>query len=105
MNRALKASATLPEKTDRDLNVSGQPEYLLTAEAATLLRFNTPHLFHKWAQRNRVPVLHRGRTLLYERRVLVAFLEGRGWTKRHAAHSTAPSGARHHTDIENRRQA
>ena len=60
----------------------GDPEspYLLTHEAARLLRFTSPHLFHKWAKRNRVPVLRRGRTLLYERRVLEAFLSQKRWT-------------------------
>jgi hypothetical protein len=71
------------DRLERDEQI-GDPlsPYLLTEEAARFLRFNTPHLFHKWAVRHRVPVLRRGRTLLYEKRVLVAFMEGRPWTTR-----------------------
>ena len=57
--------------------------YFLTSEAAVYLRFKTARLFREWAIRNRVPVLHRGRTLLYDRRVLDAFVQQRSWTLKH----------------------
>jgi hypothetical protein len=63
--------------------------YLLSDEAARFLRFNTRALFVKWAKRNRVPVCRRGRTLLYKRAVLEAFIEGKTWTNRHALTATA----------------
>jgi hypothetical protein len=49
--------------------------YLLSEEAAAFLRFKDARLFREWAKRNRVPVLHRGRTLLYRRSVLESFLQ------------------------------
>lgn len=62
----------------------GDPDspYLLSHEAAQFLRFNTPALFVKWAKRNRIPVAHRGRTLLYRKSVLIGFVEQR---RRHGA--------------------
>ena len=86
--------------------LSNQPELLPSDEAAIFLRFDrkpngqtrtpreTARLFREWAHRNRVPVLYRGRTLLYERRVLVAFLERRDWTKKHADTVARSSGGR-----------
>ena len=65
--------------------------YLRTDEAARFLRFDGPRaraLFRKWALRHRVPVCRRGRTLLYERRVLEAFLKGQDWTVRRAVHGS-----------------
>lgn len=58
--------------------------YLLTDEAARFLRFSNTRLFREWANRHHVPVQRRGRTLLYDRRVLIAFIEQRPWTRRHA---------------------
>jgi hypothetical protein len=90
MKRRLQPSTTPAQEPNGHADVSREPQYLLRDEAADFLRFKGPrrgHLFYKWAQRNRVPVLHRGRTLLYERRVLVAFLEQRVWTKQHAEQS------------------
>ncbi len=76
MKRGLQATAGDAQ------SALGDPDspYLLTEEAATFLRFSTPHLFYKWARRNRVPVLRRGRTLLYRRSVLDAFLQQKPWT-------------------------
>jgi hypothetical protein len=61
--------------------------YLLTDEASRFLRFKDARLFREWAKRNRVPVLHRGRTLLYRRSVLELFLQLK--PSRHAATVTA----------------
>lgn len=90
MKRQLEPSTARTEQADPNPHLAGQPVYLLTAEAADLLRFNTPHLFHKWALRNRVPVLRRGRTLLYERRVLEALLR----QKRHGARTVTAQPSR-----------
>ena len=87
--------------------VSDAAENLLSIEAARFLGFDRKHsgevrtpretmrLFREWAKRVRVPVLHRGRTLLYERRVLLAFLKGDNWTRnRHAQTVTASTDGR-----------
>lgn len=74
MNRRLRSFEAGAAGTEQRQRASDSP-YLLTEEAAELLRFNTPALFYKWAKRNRIPVLRRGRTLLYDRRVLNAFLK------------------------------
>jgi hypothetical protein len=63
----------LPDLSQSALGVAESP-YLLTDEAARFLRFKDARLFREWAKRNRVPVLHRGRTLLYRRSVLESFL-------------------------------
>ena len=89
MKRALELPAPQPEQADRHgdlVEQLGDPlsPYLLTDEAARYLRFASAHLFRKWATRNRVPVQRRGRTLLYERRVLDAFLNLKPWTLRHS---------------------
>jgi hypothetical protein len=55
--------------------------FLLTHEAARYLRFADARLFREWALRNRVPVLRRGRTLLFEKSVLRAFIDQKPWTK------------------------
>lgn len=60
------------------------PDLLLTEEAAALLRFDGPNAvanFFKWAYRHGVPRLHRGRTVLWEKRVLLDFLHGKKWTR------------------------
>ncbi len=93
MNRLLKAQTRQTQSLDRLADVEGQPENLLSVEAARFLGFDRNHrgdtrtpretmrLFREWAKRKRVPVLHRGRTLLYERRVLLAFLRDDPWTR------------------------
>ncbi len=72
----------MPDQTDDGTDI-GDPlsPYLLTHEASRYLRFTSARLFYKWAIRQRVPVLRRGRTLLYDRRVLDAFIRGASWTK------------------------
>lgn len=84
--RALQAAATLPQQPEGDPHVPDQlgdplSPYFLADEAARFLRFNTTNLFRKWATRHLVPQLRRGRTVLYERRVLEAFLRGKPWTQ------------------------
>lgn len=94
MKRLRQSVTTCPEQPQGNAHVAGEcgdpaSPYLLTDEAARFLRFPSAHLFRKWAGRNRVPVQRRGRTLLYERRVLVAFLNGEAWTVRHSAQSVS----------------
>lgn len=86
MKRGLVADAAGVELQD---GYADSP-YLLSDEAAQFLKFRTRHLFLKWAKRHRVPVCHRGRTLLYKRVVLEAFVEGRQWT--HGRQSAASRG-------------
>lgn len=86
MKRQFKAAAPVAEQTDRSLHLPGESPYLLTAEAARFLKFDlrgdgterpiakAMHLFREWAVRNHIPELRRGRTLLYDRRVLAASL-------------------------------
>lgn len=73
-NRPLQSEPSVPEQSNRDFD----SPYLLTHEAAVYLRFNTANLFRKWAVRNRIPAKRRGRTLLYDRRVLEASIAVRG---------------------------
>lgn len=65
---------SLPDLSQPALGIAESP-YFLTDEAARFLRFRDARLFREWAKRNRVPVLHRGRTLLYRRSVLESFLQ------------------------------
>lgn len=89
MKRHLQAVAPSAEKPFRDEHVAdSSPQFLLTDEAAALLRFEGKHatkLFVKWANRWNVPRLHRGRTLLWQRRILLDFLAQKRWTKRRSA--------------------
>ena len=90
MKRGQQARPALAQEADRRLDIADQigdplSPYLTTDEAARYLRFATAPLFYKWAIRHRVPVQRRGRTLLYDRRVLEAFLRQDSWTKRHVA--------------------
>jgi len=90
----LESMATDPDESERDVIGNAHSPYLLTDEAARYLRFDRApngqtrepsemmNLFRKWAARWRVPVARRGRTLLYDRRVLDAFVKGETWTKR-----------------------
>jgi hypothetical protein len=58
--------------------------YLKTVDAAALLCFSGPNAindFFHWANRYGVPRLHRGRTVLWERRVLQDYLERKPWTQ------------------------
>ena len=63
-----------------------EAELLRTDEAQALLRFaegrkGAMQLF-SWADRWNVPRLHRGRTVLWERRILRDYLERKPWTLR-----------------------
>lgn len=61
--------------------------FLKSVDAAALLCFTGPtaikDLF-KWADKYHVPRLHRGRTVLWERRVLLDYLNREPWTLRRA---------------------
>lgn len=77
-----------------------EAEFLRTPEAAALLRFDGDKAvkqFFAWADRYAVPRLHRGRVVLWERRVLLDFLAGKAWTKerpeRHEPKVTKVHGA------------
>lgn len=69
-------------------------DLLTTAEAAARLKYAGPHAvknFFKWADRHRVPRLHRGAVCLWQESVLVAFLRRDKWTRdRHDPKSAAP---------------
>jgi hypothetical protein len=59
--------------------------YMKTVDAAALLCFTGPKAikeFFAWADRYHVPRKHRGRTVLWERRVLEDFLDRKPWTQR-----------------------
>lgn len=90
MKRRLQTPAATAQQPQRHAHVKGQTqdrELLLTQEAADFMRFTGPHapkLFFKWANRWSVPRLHRGRTLLWERSVLIDFLNRKRWTRRHS---------------------
>ena len=85
MKRSLKASAPSSQQSDRNLHVTDQArDLLLTSEAAAFLRFDGPSAaknFFAWANRWNVPRLKRGRTCLWQRSVLIAFLERKKWTR------------------------
>ena len=99
MKRRLQASSPPAQQPHGHADVSDQPVHFLSHEAARFLRFDrksngqtrtprdTMRLFREWAKRHHVPTRHRGRTLLYERRVLVAFLDGARWTRTHVEQS------------------
>jgi hypothetical protein len=62
-------------------------DLLTTAEAAEFVKLPSDakgiNRFRVWACRHAVPRVYRGRTPLWERRVLEAFLHRKAWTKRH----------------------
>jgi hypothetical protein len=75
-----------PERRDvrQAVALRDDEEFLRTPEAARFMRFGDDargiKAFFAWAYRWDVPRLHRGRTVLWERRVLLAFLHRRKWT-------------------------
>jgi hypothetical protein len=78
------AHAQEPHGHGNRLDVLG--ELLTTEEAAARLRYEGPRAvvnFFKWADRNRVPRLHRGSRVLWQASVLAAFLTGEKWTRVH----------------------
>ena len=88
MKRTRQTSGTGAQEPLGDLHRSDQqPELLVTTEAAAFLRFDGPNAvrnFFAWADRWNVPRLKRGRTCLWQRSVLVAFLQRKKWTKNRA---------------------
>ena len=83
---ASQALASHADQPLRDFNSSHpQSEFLKTVDAAAWLCFTGPDpikQFFEWANRYHVPRLKRGRTVLWERRVLLDFLRGEKWTRR-----------------------
>lgn len=70
------------EKDDLDaIGIPGSP-WLTTEEAARYLRFPSVRAFYAWLDRNNIPKSRRGRVLLFERRILDAYIRGELWTKR-----------------------
>jgi hypothetical protein len=57
--------------------------YLTPEEAARYLRFQHTRAFNDWVSRNGVPRVKRGRTALFERKILEAFIRDARWTRRH----------------------
>lgn len=83
--RAFKAVPAPAQVAQRDTDAMSLLRDLLTTdEAAARLKFrgtNAVKSFLKWADRHRVPRLHRGRVCLWQPAVLVAFLERKTWTR------------------------
>lgn len=90
MKRDLQPALSDSQQADRHLDLADQigdpaSPYLLADEAARYLRFSSAVAFRHWAHRQRVPVQRRGRTLLYARPVLDAFVSGKAWTLMHGS--------------------
>lgn len=58
--------------------------WLTAQEASDYLRFPSVRAFYRWLETNDLPKGRRGRVLLFERRVLDAYVRGELWTKRRA---------------------
>ena len=88
MKRSRESRPSSFQQSERHADIPQQePELLVTAEAAAFLRFDGPNAvrnFFAWADRWNVPRLKRGRTCLWQRSVLVAFLQRKKWTKNRA---------------------
>lgn len=60
-----------------------EPVWLTADEAAERLRCPSVKALYEWLRRHPdIPVGHRGRVLLFEARILDAYVRGEGWTKR-----------------------
>jgi prophage antirepressor-like protein len=68
-------AASIQERVSSQDRVSQSP-YLSSAEAADLLRFASVKQFHRWLCSNRLPKLRCGGRVLFERRVIDAYLRG-----------------------------
>jgi hypothetical protein len=76
MKRTFQSSASsIQERVSSEDRVSQSP-YLSSTEAAELLRFPSLKAFHRWLVSHRLPKLRCGGRLLFERRVLDAYLRG-----------------------------
>jgi hypothetical protein len=76
MKRTFQSSASsIQERVSSEDRVSQSP-YLSSAEAAHLLRFSSVKAFHRWLCSNRLPKLRCGGRVLFERRVIDAYLRG-----------------------------
>jgi DNA-binding CsgD family transcriptional regulator len=68
-------------------------DLLTTVEAAERLKYSGPSAvknFLKWADRQRVPRLHRGRICLWQPSVLAAFLRRDKWTRNRHTSTVTP---------------
>ncbi len=80
-------------------------ELLTTAEAAARLKYAGPKAarnFQRWADRHRVPRLHRGSVCLWEPHVLMAFLRRDKWTLNRHGESIALAVVPAHRDTGSR---
>jgi hypothetical protein len=88
VKRGLKASSAHAQQAQGYRNsLDALGELLTTEEAAARLRYDGPRAvanFFAWADRNRVPRLHRGARVLWQASVLTAYLTGEKWTRVHA---------------------
>jgi len=75
MKHALREIEEAPSGLERNQQL-GDPlsPYLRSDEAARYLRFGSAKLFREWVIREHVPTRRRGRTLLFDRRVLEAYV-------------------------------
>lgn len=65
----------------------GIPEspYMTAEETARYMRCPNVRAFYEWRKTHPLPECRRGRQLLFDRRVVDAFLRGELWTKRRSA--------------------
>lgn len=94
MKKMLQAVASPTQVAHRHFHGVDLPRDLLTTvEAAERLKYVGPSAvknFLKWADRHRVPRLHRGRICLWQPSVLLAFLTREPWTRdRHVRESVS----------------
>lgn len=92
MKRRFQAATAPAQQPQRDGNrLDALGDLLTTEEAAARLRYDGPRglaNFWKWADRHRVPRLHRGTRVLWQASVLAAYLTGEKWTRqRHTSDS------------------
>lgn len=69
-----KSSAPAKKLADRPLGNPASP-YIFADEAARYLRFGTVQLFREWVWRYGVPHKKRGRTMLFTKAELDAFMD------------------------------
>jgi hypothetical protein len=85
----LERGPRLVQQGGRREHVNDQPIVLLTeAEAAARVKVldgakNPARQFREWATRKGVPVKYVGRRRAYDERLLLAFIDGESWTRRH----------------------
>lgn len=80
----------MTDGANRKIGIPESP-WLTLEEAARYLRFVSVKAFYTWSRRHGVPRGRRGRALLFEVRVLDAFVRQDAWTKRHRAEPIVPN--------------